>query len=99
MTGRLVAAPEPRSACASRLLDGGALDRLPLAVEPVELARDAARLHGVPCQQQPRAERGVADPSAGIDARADEDSRDASIPAGRFSPATSNRAARPGPSA
>ena len=58
--------------------DRGLLDLLALAVEPVELRRDAVRLHGVVAEQQARAERRVADAAAGVDARSDEE---AEVPA------------------
>ena len=65
--------------------DRGLLDLLALAVEPVELRRDAVRFHGVVAEQQARAERRVADAAAGVDARSDEE---AEVPAlGRLSEA------------
>ncbi len=49
------------------------LDHLALAVEPVELGRDARRLGRIVGEQQPHAEIGAADASAGIDARAEQE--------------------------
>ena len=47
--------------------------RLPLAVEPVELGRDAAGLDRILLQQQVRPEIGAADAPAGIDARPEQE--------------------------
>ena len=47
-------------------------DLLARAIEAVELGGDCARLQFVARRQQPRAERGIADAAARIDARADE---------------------------
>ena len=63
------AAMASASACATRRL----LDRLALAVEPVELGGDARGLDRVVLQQQPHAEIGAADAAAGIDARAEQE--------------------------
>ena len=49
------------------------LDRLALAVEPVELGGDAAGLDRIVGQQQLRAEIGAADAAAGVDARAEQE--------------------------
>ena len=51
-------------------------DRLPFAVEAVELGRDPRRPRSIRGQQQPCAERGVADAAAGIDARPEQESQD-----------------------
>ena len=48
------------------------LDGLTLAVEPVELGGKLRGLDGILRQQQPRAQSGIADAAAGIDARTDE---------------------------
>ena len=49
------------------------LDRLALAVEPVELGRDARRLDRIVQHQELRAEIGAADAAARIDARAEHE--------------------------
>ena len=49
------------------------LDRLPFAVEPVELGGHRRGFRGVLAQQQPGAEIGPPDPAAGIDARAEHE--------------------------
>jgi hypothetical protein len=54
------------------LRHGLEFDRLALAVEPIELRRDLRSLHGVILDEEPHAEICAADPSAGIDARAEE---------------------------
>ena len=56
-----------------RLLQHHGLDRLALAVEPVELGREPLALRRVVAGEQPRAERRVADPAAGIDPRAEQE--------------------------
>ena len=48
------------------------LDRLALAIEPVELGGDLRRLDRIVFEQQPHAEIGAADAAAGIDARAEQ---------------------------
>ena len=50
----------------------GDLDLLPRPIEPVELVGDLSRAQVVARRQQPGAERGVADPAARVDARADQ---------------------------
>ncbi len=55
-----------------RLGHGRLLDRLPLAVETVELGRGAPGRDGIRLEQQPRAERRIADAPAGIDARPEQ---------------------------
>ena len=57
-----------------RLRQRGDLDRLALAVEPVELGRDAGRLDRIVGAQQVGAEIGAADAAAGIDARPEQES-------------------------
>ena len=47
-------------------------DRLTLAIEAVELGGDARRLDRIVLDQEPHAEIGAADASAGIDARAEQ---------------------------
>ena len=61
------------------VLDRRLLDRLALAVEAVELGGEARGECGSSRQEQPRSQRRVADPPAGIDPRPERDSRDASI--------------------
>ena len=55
-----------------RLRQGGELDRLALAVEPVELGGEARAFRRVVLQQEIDAERGAADAAAGIDARPEQ---------------------------
>ena len=45
------------------------LDHAPLAVQPVELGRDARGFGDIAFEQQPHAEIGAPDPTAGVDAR------------------------------
>ena len=80
------------SASATRLL----LDRLALAVEPVEFGRDARRLRAASLlEQQPHAEIGAADAPARIDARPEQE---AEMPGfrrpGRAAPHPSARSGR-----
>ena len=49
------------------------LDGAALAVQAVEFGGDAGRFRGIALEQQARAERRVADPAAGIDARAERE--------------------------
>ncbi len=56
-----------------RLDHGLALDLLAFLIQPVEFARDAARLDLVRRQQKAGAEAGIADAAAGIDARAEQE--------------------------
>ena len=58
-----------------RLLQHARLDGLALAVELVEQHGDARRLHLVVGGEQARAERGIADASAGVDARAQHEAQ------------------------
>ena len=62
------AAMASASACATRLQ----LDRLALAVEPVEFGGDSRRLDRIVLEQKPHAEIGAADAAAGIDARTEQ---------------------------
>ena len=56
-----------------RLLEHLLLDRLALLVELVEQHGDARRLRLVVARQQARAECGVADAAAGVDARPEDE--------------------------
>ena len=55
------------------LRQGGELDRLALAVEPVELGGEPRAFRRVVLQQEIDAERGAADAAAGIDARPEQE--------------------------
>ena len=61
--------PSAAIASASASATDGELDGLALAVEAVELGGEPGGFGRVLAQQQPRAEIGLADPPAGIDAR------------------------------
>ncbi len=56
-----------------RLLQHLLLERPPLLVQPVEQHGDARRLRLVLAGEQARAQRGIADAAAGIDARAEDE--------------------------
>jgi hypothetical protein len=70
--GRTVAAADFRFGDAGRLLDGFDLDALPFIVEFMQLRGDHQGLVLVVDGKQARAETGIADAAAGIDARADQ---------------------------
>ena len=61
------------SACSLGLLGDQHLDRAALLVQPVELGGDGARFFGIGRGQQADAEVGLADPAAGVDARAERE--------------------------
>ena len=58
-----------------RLLEHLLLERAPLLVQPVEQHRDARRFRLVLAGQQARAQRGIADAAAGVDARAQNEAQ------------------------
>ena len=70
--GALIVEPDLRQRLSLRDVQRGRLHRLPLAIEPVERAGDRGRLVLVGQREQPRAQRGVADAPAGVDARPHE---------------------------
>ena len=65
--------PERRQRLGLGLRHHRLLDGLALAVEPFELGGDARGLRRIVGQQQPRAEVGAPDASAGIDARPEQE--------------------------
>ena len=71
--GAALVEPERRERLRLGLGEHGDLDALALAIEPVEFGGDPGGFGGVGGRQQPRAERGVADAPARVDARADEE--------------------------